>query len=79
MQPVPDAAVRLVEGTFAPEDRAAALDGLGRVDPRPWKIDRERVLLAVLKLSGGDLGALRDNVRAANADWRDVLMWADER
>lgn len=36
----------------------------------------ERIHLAVLKLSGGDLTKLRQTVREAQIDWRDVLMAA---
>jgi hypothetical protein len=31
----------------------------------------------VLALSGSDLARLRDMVRAANLDYRDVLYWAE--
>src|SRR5260221_7197580 len=34
----------------------------------------ERVRFAVLKLSGGDVGKLRDAVEVAQKDWRDVLV-----
>ena len=36
--------------------------------------DRERVLCAVLKLSGGDMAELDRHIREAQRDWRDVLM-----
>jgi cobalamin biosynthesis Co2+ chelatase CbiK len=36
----------------------------------------ERVRLAVLKLSDGDLAKLRDMAGHAQVDWRDVLVWA---
>lgn len=36
----------------------------------------ERIRFAVLKLSGGDIEELRIAIEAAQADWRDVLMWA---
>lgn len=37
----------------------------------------ERILLAVLVLSGGDLERLRHFSAAATADYRDVLYWAE--
>jgi lipopolysaccharide export LptBFGC system permease protein LptF len=38
---------------------------------------RLRVQLAVLKLSLGDLGKLRQYVETARTDYRDVLFWAE--
>ena len=40
--------------------------------------ERERVQLAILKLSSGDEGKLLHNVVAAKQDYRDVLMWSEE-
>jgi hypothetical protein len=37
----------------------------------------ERIRLAVLKLADGHADALRDDVKAARVDWRDVLVAAD--
>ncbi len=39
--------------------------------------DAERVLLAILKLSGTDLGKLKHNTIRATQDYRDVLAWAE--
>ena len=36
----------------------------------------ERVRFAALKLSQGDIGRLREAVRLAQTDWRDLLMAA---
>jgi hypothetical protein len=36
-----------------------------------------RVQLAIIKLANGDLTELERMSIAANADWRDVLYWAD--
>jgi hypothetical protein len=36
----------------------------------------ERIRFAVMKLSQGNLEALRRHVEAANKDWRDVLVAA---
>ena len=40
--------------------------------------ERERVQLAILKLSVGDEGKLLHNVAAAKQDFRNILMWAEE-
>ena len=36
----------------------------------------ERIRFAVLKLSGGDIGALKKAIELAQKDWRDVLVAA---
>jgi hypothetical protein len=38
---------------------------------------RERVQVAILKLSNGDFARLRHNVEVARRDYRDVLWWSD--
>jgi hypothetical protein len=43
------------------------LDGVGE----------DRVKLAILKLSGGDIEALGEAAAAAALDWRDVIAWAE--
>ena len=40
-------------------------------------VQLERLRFAALKLSGGNLTALREAVDLANVDWRDLLMAAD--
>lgn len=39
--------------------------------------ERERVQLAILKLSDGDEKKLREFVAVAKRDYRDMLFWAD--
>jgi hypothetical protein len=58
---------------FAEPQRAAAAEALESFDGN----ERIRVQLAILALSGGDLEHLRDMVRAAQLDYRDVLYWAE--
>ncbi len=36
----------------------------------------ERIRFAVLKLSEGEIGKLRQAIDEAKCDWRDVLVWA---
>ena len=40
--------------------------------------ERERVQLAILKLSEGNEEKLREFVAVAKRDYRDVLFWADD-
>jgi hypothetical protein len=39
--------------------------------------EKERVQIAILKLSGGDLESLREHVEIAKSDFRDVLAYAE--
>lgn len=62
----------------APAERRRARAQLPamQVDPMD-RAHRERVHLAILKLSGGSLAELTKYAAAAGTDWRDVLMWAE--
>jgi hypothetical protein len=42
-----------------------------------WEVGRERVQLAILKLSEGDLDTLRSYMALAKTDYRDVLAMAE--
>jgi hypothetical protein len=76
-QPAPDVThddvVRILRRDFAPGEirRAEAL--LRDSDPAL----SPRVALAILKLSDGDLDAVRGNIEAASRDWRDVIAYAE--
>lgn len=50
---------------------------LNRYGGREGDRERERVQLAILKLSEGEPEKLRSNVEAALIDYRDVLAWAE--
>ena len=43
----------------------------------PYERERERVQLAVLKLSEGNEEKVREFVTVAKRDYRDVLFWAE--
>ena len=38
--------------------------------------ERDRVQLAIIKLSGGDLARLPHILERAAMDWRDILVWS---
>ncbi len=42
----------------------------------PLANNYERIFLAILKLSEGNLEAFQDACSQAEFDWRDVLVWA---
>jgi hypothetical protein len=62
---------------FPPEDRGGVLEILGEYGKEPYELDQDRVHLAILKLSGGDLAILPELVRDAKSDYRNVLAWAE--
>jgi hypothetical protein len=57
--------------------RKQALRELLRYGNTPHEPEPERVRLAILKLSGGDLDELKATVEGAKEDWRDVVSWAE--
>lgn len=70
-----DALETKLPALFASEpDRRAAREVLSPVLECP---EPERVAVACLKLSEGDLALLKKYVDAAKADYRDVLAWAE--
>ena len=62
---------------FPDEDAAPILAILDLYGVEPHEPERERVQLAILKLSEGDVARLLATVEAANKDYRDVLWWAE--
>jgi hypothetical protein len=58
-----------------PEVVLAILDRYGL---KGFQRERERVHLAILKLSEGDIRALIGYTKAAESDYRDVLWWASD-
>jgi hypothetical protein len=74
---------RRLEILFRIEDRPVAarmlVEECGNNLPFLGKLDEhglERFRFAALKLSGGDLGRLRQAVDLAKTDWRDLLVAA---
>jgi|SRR5689334_5067794 hypothetical protein len=70
---VEEAVARLFPGS----DKQTILSILDEYGIRDWERERERVQLAILKLSAGDEQRLLDFTGVAKQDYRDVLMWAD--
>ena len=52
---------------------------LARYGTEAHEREPDRVRLAVIELSGGDLAELSRLVDLAKQDWRDVLMWAEKQ
>lgn len=66
-----------IRQTFPAENPADVLQILELYGTASHERETERVRLAVLKLSGGDLNELREMINAAKGDYRDVLAWAE--
>lgn len=49
-----------------------------RYGVEPHERECERVWLALVKLSGGDIGRLAALVEEAKMDMRNVLLWAEQ-
>ena len=56
---------------------ARVLELLDSYGVEPYEGERERVQLAILKLSAGSEEKVREYVAVAKRDYRDVLFWAE--
>src|SRR2546430_15498999 len=72
-----DDVVAAVEATFPKESWARVLESLDNYGVESYERERERVQLAILKLSKGNEEKLREFVAVAKRDYRDVLFWAE--
>jgi hypothetical protein len=66
-----------IEQVFPEEAEAEVLRLLDLYGVQPHEPERERVQLAILKLSDGDKEQLRLAVSDAKMDFRNVLAWAE--
>ena len=62
---------------FPNEDIATVESVLDIYGTETYERERERVQIAILKLSEGDVDKLLHFVQAAKQDYRDVLYWAE--
>ena len=60
-----------------PERKGEVAALLSEYGTEEYEREPERVRLAVLKISNGDLYKLKESIRAAKVDYRDVLAWAE--
>ena len=72
-----DEVVAVVQKSFPESDWARVLEVLDRYGVESYERERERVQLAILKLSEGNEEKLREFVAVAKRDYRDVLFWAE--
>ncbi len=72
-----DEVVAAVQKTFPESAHARVLELLDTYGVESYERERERVQLAILKLSEGNEEKLREFVAVAKRDYRDVLFWAE--
>src|SRR2546423_11725404 len=72
-----DEVVAVVQKTFPESARARVIELLDTYGIESYERERERVQLAILRLSDGNEEKLREFVAVAKRDYRDVLFWAE--
>lgn len=63
---------------YSGKDINRIMDILDTYGGEPWQPDKERVQLAILKLSQGNEGTLKNNLEHAKIDCSDILWLAEE-
>ena len=80
-QPIPEVTendvIRIIQRDFPAKQFDAVMSILNEYGTENWQRGVNRVRLAVLKLAGGDLQALRREIDVAKSDYRDVLAYAE--
>ena len=59
------------------EDRRRVREALSSYGRESYEREADRVRLAILKISDGDVESVLTNVTTAKRDFRDVLLWAE--
>jgi hypothetical protein len=72
-----DEVVAVVQKTFPETSQSRVIELLDSYGVESYERERERVQLAILKLSEGNEEKLRKFVAVAKRDYRDVLFWAE--
>lgn len=73
-----DGPLAALERTFPGKAREASMI-LTRYGTGTHEQEPERVRLAAIELSGGDIMELNRLIELAKQDWRDILMWAEQK
>ena len=72
-----DEVLAAVQKAFPESSQTQVLESLDNYGIESYERERERVQLAILKLSEGNEEKLREFVVVAKRDYRDVLFWAE--
>jgi len=77
MQPTPsvsdDDVIRVVRRDYPSEDHDAIFRQIAAIEVR----EKPRVILACLKVAGGDTARLQKELKAASAYWREIISEAE--
>src|SRR6476646_2585398 len=73
----PDEVLAVIKKTFPEDVHARVLELVDTYGVESYEWERERVQLAILKLSEGNEEKLREFVAVAKSDYRDVLFWSE--
>jgi hypothetical protein len=77
MNPKREELLAIVAGLFPETEVPAVMQTLDGYGVQPSEPERERVQLAIVKLSAGQKSKLQHYVEAAKRDYRDVLYWSE--
>lgn len=77
LEPSRELVQRLTRRLFSGVPEATVLEVLDQYGAKSYERERDRVQIAILKLSGGDLKRLAEMVALAKADYRDALAAAE--
>jgi len=77
MKPTRDLVLTKIKHSFPNHDPAEIVAILDQYGVDAYENERERVQLAVLKLSDGNMDRLKDLMGVAKGDYRDVLAGAE--
>jgi hypothetical protein len=69
--------MKKAKDVFPKEDTAKIMSILDQYGTDSYERERERVQIAILKSSKGEMKDLEEGVKAAKQDYRDVLAWAE--
>src|SRR5436190_3374151 len=72
-----DEVIGVVQKAFPEDAHARVFELLDTYGVESYERERERVQLAILKLSEGNEEKLREFVAVAKRDYRDLLFWAE--
>jgi hypothetical protein len=69
--------MKKVKDVFPKGDASKIMSILDQYGAESYERERERVQIAILKISEDDMKELEEGVKAAKEDYRDVLAWAE--
>jgi hypothetical protein len=72
-----DDVLRIVRRDFPQEVHADVIEALDRYGTESWHLERDRVQLAVLRLSAGSVTEVSKYIDLARVDFRDVIAPAE--